>query len=267
MTNSAVLLAGLIVTTTACYGGKRATVDVNEAWRGRTQGELVRHWGKPGTVRPMRDGSHLVWTRTGRRITLPYATGRVDVGPGRIDIAGEFSPGSIRTTTHELIAAVDARGIVGDIRGRSLRKGPPSGLNMRWGFLLGGHVGMGRLDDTKSALPSGGLYIGGMLSRTVGLVGTYSMAAGKDDAGSAMAFGWGLGVQVWTSARTWLRAGPAMVLAFNPGFEDAGLEPGIAVGGSYAIVRSRSFVLDLRVDLVGGTETSFGTLGLGVNIN
>jgi len=260
---------GIVLATAlcACYGGKRASRDVNLAWQGHSRGEIEARWGTPTTVRREGADTLLIWTRTGHRIRLPSGSASVEIGPGVIDVQGEFSAGAILKTKRHVIARVDQRGIITGLRGYSLRRGAPPELNLRWGVVLGGHVGMGRLDDTADALPSGGLYIGGMLSRTVALVGTYSMAAGKDEPGGAMAFGWGLGVQTWVSARAWLRAGPAMVLAFDPGFNNAGLEPGVAVGGSYAIVRSGNFVLDLRVDLTGGTSTSFGTVGLGVNLN
>lgn len=261
-------LMAVALVGSACYGGKRATRDVNRAWQGHTRDQLVAAWGKPARVQTHGDQRALVWTITGHHITLPQISGRIDVRPGSIEAEGSFEPGTIRRTFRHVIARVDASGTIVNVRGPSLRWGPPEGLNMRWGFLFGVHAGFGRLDDTGSPLPSGGLYIGGMLSKTIGLVGVYSMAAGKQDGeGSAMGFAWGLGVQWWPSARLWLRAAPAMVLGFDPGFENAGLEPGITTGASYALVRRKSFVFDFRVDLTSGTSTAFGTVGLGVNIN
>lgn len=256
----AVVASGILA---ACYGGAQAQQDINAAWRGHTRAQLEAHWRTPTSVERDSAGTLLVWTMAGRRLVLPNAS--VSVGPRLVEVRG-WTGGVVPTAKH-VVARVDERGLVTDVRGPSPRLGPPPELNVHWGVLLGGHVGMGRLDDTRRSLPSGGLYIGGMLTPTIGLVGTYSMAAGKDDGGGAMAFGWGLGVQTWVTSRTWLRVGPALVLAFDPGFENAGLEPGLAVGGSYAIVRQGGFVLDLRIDLTGGSTTSFGTVGLGVNLN
>lgn len=263
---AAVLTVGLV--WAGCYGGRRATRDVNRAWQGRSRGALVAAWGKPAAVKQRGNDTLLIWTLTHHHITLPSLSGHIDIRPGSIDAEGNFEAGTITKVIRYVVARADAGGTILDVRGPSLRWGPPAGLNMRWGFLFGVHAGFGRLDDTGTPLPSGGLYIGGMLSKTVGLVGVYSMAAGKQsNQGSAMAFAWGLGVQWWPSARVNLRAAPAMVLAFDPGFENAGLEPGLHTAASYALVRHKSFVLDLRVDLTAGTSTTFGTLGLGVNVN
>ncbi len=238
-------------------------------WRGRTKTELVARWGKPTAVEAQANGATaLVWTREGHRIEqLPSGSFQFVLDAEGLDAELIARPGVVVETRSHVVALVDTRGVVAAVSGRSLRLGIPDGVNMRWGFLFGVHAGMGRLDDTSTPLPSGGMYIGGMLSRTVGLVGTFSLASGTDDDGGAMGFAWGLGAQWWLSTRASLRAGPAMVLAFDPGFEDAGLEPGVNGSASYALIKSGSFVLDLRFDLTAGTSTSFGSFGVGVNVN
>ena len=58
-----------------------------------------------------------------------------------------------------------------------------------------------------------------------------------------------------------------MVLTLDPGLEDPALRPGVATGASYALVRGRVFVLDLRVDAIAATKSAFGSVGIGVNVN
>jgi len=250
-----------------CYSGARAARDVNESWRGRTRGEIEARWGRPAEVSTEGGLTTLRWRHAHRHFELPSAEAEVAIAPGSLDARAEIRPGSTWKTYTEVLARVDGHGTIVDVRGPSLRWGAPDDVNLRWGTLLGLHAGMGRLDDTSTPLPSGGAYIGGMLSPTVGLVGFFSMVSGSDDAGGAMGFAWGIGPQWWMAARLWVRAGPALVLAFDPGFEDVGLEPGATGGVSYALIRSGSFVLDLRVDVTAGTSTLFGSAGIGVNVN
>ena len=266
MHHLALAVASLLVAS-GCYSGTRATRDVNHAWLGHSRADLEARWGTPSDVVATGEATTLVWTRYGRRIDLPRVSGRLDVAPDGFEASARIEAGRITRTSRHVIAETDATGHIVSVEGRTLRYGPPPGLNMRWGFLLGFHAGMGRLDDTETPLPGGGLYIGGMLSPTLGLVGAYSMSSGNSDDGGAMAFAWSLGAQKWVASRLWLRAGPAMILGFDPGFNDVGLEPGIATAASYAVVRSGSFVLDVRADLNVGTKTRFGVLGIGVNIN
>jgi hypothetical protein len=57
------------------------------------------------------------------------------------------------------------------------------------------------------------------------------------------------------------------VLALDPGFSN----PGFGVGGngavSFAIIRTRVFVLDVRFDATVASSAAFGSLGVGVNVN
>ena len=259
-----VRLACLVLTVLAsgCYASAAATHDTNEAWVGRTQGSLQAHWGSPAaaTKKQLRYSIH------GSHVTLPSASGHLETGEGYFDAALAIRPGQVTRYRRDVLVAVDNGRILG-VTGPSLRWGPPDDANMRWGFLFGMHAGMSTLDDTSTPLPGGGLYIGGMLSPTLGLVGTFSLASGSDDAGGAMAFAWGIAPQYWATTRLWLRAGPAMILAFDPGFSNAGLEPGVTTGASFALIRSGTFVLDLRTDLSIGPDTQFGTVGIGINLN
>jgi len=218
-------------------------------------------------VSPQAAGTALVWSHSHHHIELPSAEAELTIEPGSIEGRAELRPGAVWTTSTQVTALVDASGVITDVRGPSLRWGPPAGLNMRWGAIFGLHAGMGRLDDTGTPLPSGGAYVGGMLGPRLGLVGCFSMVSGKGDGGGAIGFAWGVAAQWWPEARLWLRAGPAMVLAFDPGFDNAGLAPGATGGASYALVHAGSFVLDLRVDLTTSTRATFGSLGVGVNVN
>jgi hypothetical protein len=249
---------------TGCYAGARATRDVNAAWRGRSRAQLEARWHRPAIVT---DDGKLVWTHTRQHVELPGGSAALHVGPGEFDARAELRPGVVWNTTTEVVATVDAASTVVSVEGPSLRYGPPRGLNMRWGTLLGAHVGMGRLDDTATPLPSGGAYLGGMLSPTLGLVGTFSLVAGSDDAGGAMGLAGGVAAQWWPLARLWLRAGPALILSFDPGFDNAALTVGATTGVSYAVLRLRVFVLDLRLDVTGAPGVVFGSAGVGVAIN
>lgn len=260
-------IVALLLVAAGCYSGARAARDTNRAWQGRTLAELEASWGQPAARTSDGDSTVVVWTHQRTHTDLPSVRADVDLDERGFDFYGEIRRGAVRHSSTEVAARIDAQGVVQSVSGPSLRWGPPNDANIHWGALLGMHVGMGRLDDTGTPLPSGGLYIGGMLARTVGLVGTFSLVSGKDEAGGAMAFAWGLAPQWWPATRLSLRAGPAMVLAFDPGFESPGLEPGVDACASYALVKSGSFALDLRLDLVAGTTTRFGSIGVGVNMN
>jgi hypothetical protein len=58
-----------------------------------------------------------------------------------------------------------------------------------------------------------------------------------------------------------------MVLALDPGLDNARILPGLATGASYAVIRGRVFVLDLRLDAIVASDTAFASAGIGVNIN
>lgn len=262
----------------ACYTGAPANRDVSLAWRGRTAAEIEGRWGGPA----QHQGDVRVWSYSTTRIELPGA--RVDVhpvaavahvdGPGisgtavatgtALDVA--WHPGEILRTRHDA-AAFAPGGVIADVQGEALHWGPPNDVNLHWGTIFGAQLGMGRLANTPTPLPSGSLYIGGMITPQLGLVGTYSFVAGSADEGRAIGMAGGFAAQYWPVNRLWLRAGPAMLLAWDPGFENARLEPGVTAGASYAFVKVGTLALDLRLDVDAGPGTAFGTLGVGINLN
>lgn len=257
----------LLVAAGGCYGSSRATRDVNASWRGHSRADIEARWGAPASSSTDGGVTTLVWSYTTRHITLPSARGHLVVDGDSFEAEAELRPGAITEHTTNLIARIDGSGRVLSVEGPSLRWGAPRGLNARWGLVMGAHGGMGRLDDTETPLPGGGLYIGGMLGPRLALVGSFGLFAGTGDDGAAMGFVWGLATQYWPMARVNLRLGPAAVLAFDAGFEDLGLEPGLTGAASFAIVRSGKFVVDLRFDVVQGTSTTLGTIGFGLNRN
>lgn len=256
LTLTLVLLAG-------CYTGARTSRDINAAWRGHGRGEIEARWGKPAAVQ----GDALVWTITHHHVELPSGQAQLHVGPGQFDLYAEVQKGASWDTTTQAVATVDRAGTILAVDGPSLRWGPPRGENLRWGVVFGFHAGMGRLDDTGTMLPGGGLYIGGMLGPRLALVGVYQLGFGKGDGGGAYGMAWGMAAIYWPLARLNVHGGPAAVLSADPGFADDSFAPGVVTGVSYAAVRSGSFVLDLRLDATGAPGVVFGTLGVGVNVN
>ncbi len=252
-----------VVCLSGCYTGQRATRDINAAWRGHASAELEARWGKATPV----DGA-LVWTRTDHEVTLPSAAGHIALDPTSFDVHLEATPGTVSSSTTEVVARLDGAGRVVDITGPSLYlgKGPPAGANLRTGTLLGFHAGMGKVQGAETMLPSLGLYIGGMLGPRLGLVGTYTFVNGNDPDGYGMGMSWGMAVQYWPIARLWVRAGPAFVVAKDP-VDGAGVDVGVTTGVSYAVVRGRVFVLDVVLDATVATGVAFGLAGVGVNIN
>ena len=263
----------------ACYTHAPANRDVAAAWRGRTQTELVDRWGPPA----QRVGDVTVWSYSTRHIELPSA--RVDVdpvvatathveGPGvsgtaivavpAVKVA--WQPGEILELQHDA-AALAPNGVVADVQGEALHWGPPNDVNLHWGAILGIELGMGRLANTPTPLPSGNMYLGGMIGPQLGLVGTYSFVAGSAEAGSAIGMAAGFAAQYWPINRLWLRGGPALLLAWDPGFTNARLEPGVTVAASYAVIKIGTLALDVRLDAAGGPGTAFGTVGVGINMN
>ncbi len=261
------VLSVFTLSLASCYSGSQTTPDINRSWQHHSAGEIRTRWGAPTQVAAEASGSVHVWSIKHRHYELPTLRAELNVGPNGLDAYGEARAGKTWTTTTDVLVHVDAANMITSVEGPSLRWGPPNDANLRWGTIFGMHVGMGRLDDTATPLPSGGLYIGGMLSKTVGLVGSYSLTSGSDDAGGAMGMAWSLGAQWWPQMRIGLRVGPAMVLAFDPGFENVGLEPGINGSASYVLIRSGTFTLDMRMDITAGTSTRFANLGIGVNLN
>ena len=256
-----------ILACAGCYTGAPANRDVRHAWVGHSRPEIVERWGAPQSVGG--DGNFDVsqWSHTNTHFTFPSGAAALSVGPGHVEGAASFQAGEIWHTTTDAAAITDRAGTIAGVEGWALRWGPPNEENLHWGAIFGAHVGLGRLDTTPTPLPSGGAYIGGMLDRATALVGTFTLATGTSDSGAAMGMAGGLAVQWWPITRMWLRAGPALVLAFDPGFNNAALKPGAAGGASYAFVKVGTFVVDARFDLVLATSGGFGTLGVGVGLN
>lgn len=270
-----------------CYTSTPANRDVQAAWRGRTRAEIAGRWGAPVQHARAGQADVDVWAFHTTQVTLPEASvsiaarpavagARVE-GPGvtvaagveapALDVAASFRPGEVWHTTHEAVAIVDPSGVIASVQGAALHWGPPNDANLHWGTILGAHVGMGRLDTTPTPLPSGGAYLGGMLGPTLGLVGTFSLVAGTSDAGGAMGLAGGVAAQWWPVNRLWLRAGPALLLTFDPGFSNASLSPGATLGASYAFVKVGTLAIDACLDVAAGPSTAFGTFGIGVNLN
>jgi hypothetical protein len=262
-------IAAVLITAAGCYGRGDATGYTNEAWRGHTRAAIEASWGPPAAVTTAQGDTFLAWSHTTRHVELPSAEAELTIEPGHVEAYAAVRPGRvIDGSTTTVTARIDATGRIVSVSGPSLyRWRPPDDANLRWGLIMGLSAGMGRLDDTSTALPGGGAYLGGMLSRTLGLVGTFHLASGTDDDGGAMGLAWGMAAQHWPATRLSVRGGAALVLAWDPGFEDVSLGPGVTGAVSYALVKAGAFVLDLRLDLVVGPAVAFGTAGVGVNLN
>jgi hypothetical protein len=126
---------------------------------------------------------------------------------------------------------------------------------------------MGTASGASSPLPSAQLYIGGMVTPTLGLVGSYSFVAASGDAGAAIDQAAGVGVQIWPITRLALRGGPALLLASDAGVTNFRLKPGASVGASYAAIKIGTLALDVYGDVSGGPGVVFGSLGVGINLN
>lgn len=257
----------LCVLLSSCFAGHRASQGINKEWQGHSIGELRGEWGKASSSQATAEGSVHLWTITNHHIALPSLKGSLDVGPEGLDLYAEARGGRRYQSKTVMQVLVDAQGRILSMQGPSIRWGAPKNANLRTGIVFGLRAGMSRLDDTATPLPSTGMYIGGMLGPRLALVGNYAFASGKDDAGGAIGMAWSLAPKYWVSSRMSVRGGPAMILAFNPGFEDVGLEGGIDASASYALVRAGSFVLDLRIDATAGPDTQFASVGVGVNVN
>jgi hypothetical protein len=230
---------------------------------------LEARLGFPRAQIPQPDGTiALRWIGRGTNVELPSGSFDLEVTPTSFDLRAEARPGSIEHVEYEIASAViDSSGTILRLDDVRLRAGIPDGLNLRTGLVMGLSGGAGRLDDAASPMPSLGLYIGGMIGPRLALVGAYAFVNGKGDGGYAMGHSWALAAQYWPAARVALRAGPAMVLALEPGLRDPSLSPGAVGAASFALVRAGSFVLDLRLDATVSTAAAFGTLGIGVNVN
>ncbi len=266
-----------------CYTGAPANRDVATAWQQRTRAEIEGRWGPPAAS-DRRDAASLeTWTFNRVHFVLPGGSATVAVRPVTVDaaagpvalhaqgnlleLAASVHPGAIIHSTTSAVALVDPAGVVTRVDGAALHWGPPNDVNLHWGTIFGAHVGLGRLDTASSPLPAGSAYVGGMLGPTLGLVGVFDLAAGSSDQGSAMGLGAGIAAQWWPVNRLWLRAGPAMLLTFDPGFTNAALRPGVTAGASYAIIKVGVLALDLRFELDAGSSTAFGSAGIGINVN
>lgn len=276
-----IVIAAVLACAPACYTGAPANRDVAAAWRGHARAELVDRWGAPARTTPIEgDAEALVYAHDVRHVELPefavvaphaHADVAVPGGTLHADVVGlgaAVRPGLVWHSTTTAVAVVDpATATIARVDGATLRWGPPNDANLHWGTIYGLHVGMGRLDATSTPLPSGGAYLGGMLSPTLGLVGTFDLAAGTGDRGGAMGFAWGMAAQYWPLTRLWVRAGPAMLLAFDPGFANPALHPGGTAAASYAFVKVGRFVVDLRADVAAGPSVAFGSVGVGVAVD
>lgn len=260
-------LALSAVTLAACYTHAPANRDVQASWHGRTRAEIVDRWGSPGRQTTDAGQAIDVWAFHTTHIELPGASLLVAVRPTALDVAAAATPGAIWQTTTEAAAVSAPDGTISAVQGYALHWGPPNDVNLHWGVIFGAHVGLGRLDTTPTPLPSGGAYIGGMLGPTLGLVGTFALAAGTSDGGGAMGLAGGVAAQWWPINRLWVRAGPAMLLVLDPGFDNARLRPGVTAGASYAFVKVGRLAVDARFDLAAGPSEAFGTVGVGVNLN
>lgn len=275
----------------SCYTGARASHDINRAWVGQRGSALKAAWGIH-LATPGADGEHLRFRLVAER------GGTVVVEPTRLPThivigagcQGQATPGSVQgecaagistngqlgSTTvidppsvvllSEAHVDLDAAGRVRAVSGDSLRWGPPDDANLRAGFIMGFHLGMGRLDTTSTPLPATGLYMGGMLGPRFALVGNFSMTTGSDDPGGAMAFTWGMSAQWWPTMRLSLRGGPAMALVMDPGFDNTRLAPAAVGSAAFALIRSGKFVLDLRAEASATPSSAWGNLGIGVNL-
>ena len=256
--------AAVTLVVVGCYSGARASRDIDAAWRGHGRAELEARWGRPADE-AREDQTYLRFTHVHEQFDLPGGSASFSSGPGHAEGFVEVHAGHIWQTTTDAIAAIDPTGTIVDMRGHSVEWGPPQDANIHWGAIFGAHVGMGRLDDTGTPLPSGGLYIGGMLGPQLGLVGTYSFVTGSATAGSAIGMAAGIGAQYFPADRVAVRAGPAAILSWSPGFDDTHWTAGLDASAAYAVVRAHTFALDLRVDVIAGPGTAFGSIGIGVN--
>jgi len=268
---------GILLVLGGCYTGAAANRDVSVAWRGRQRAEINQRWGAPA----QQQGPVSVWSYQTTQIELPdvqaalhpvAAVAHVD-GPGvsgaavvqgtALDVA--WHPGEILRVHHSVAALGDTT--IVDVQGEALHWGPPNDANLHWGAIFGAHVGMGTASGASSPLPSGQVYVGGMLTPTVGLVGSYSFVAASGDAGAAIDQAAGVGVMYWPMTRVALRGGPALLLASDPGVTNFRLRPGASVGASYAAIKIGTLALDVYGDVSGGPGVVFGSLGVGVNLN
>ncbi len=253
-----------------CYSGPRAARDINVAWQGHARVELEARLGVPTAIAGQPDGaSALRWTRRGHDVqSLPSGHLNVEVTPTSFHLDAAARPGEVRAYDFDIASAlVDPGGRVVRFESGSIAAGIPAGMNARTGVVFGLSLGMGRLDDASTPLPSLSTYIGGMIGPRLALVGAYTFVNGSASGEYVHGHSWAFAAQYWPTVRLSLRAGPAMVIDVDAMPGNAAIRPGGAGAASFAVVRAGSFVLDLRFDATVSTSSAFGMLGVGVNVN
>ncbi len=258
-----------IVAGVGCYSGSRAARDINLAWHGHTRVELEARLGAPAAIDVQPGGAAaLRWSRRGHDIRLASGHLNLDVTPTSFNLDAAVRPQEIRSYDYDIAAAlVDPAGTVVRFDSGRLAAGIPDGLNVRTGVVFGLSVGMGRLDDASTPLPSMSTYVGGMIGPQLALVGAYTFVNGSASGDYVNGHSWAFAAQYWPTSRLALRAGPAMVIDVDPMPGNARIAPGGVGAVSFAVVRAGSFVLDLRFDGTLSTSSAFGMLGVGVNVN
>jgi hypothetical protein len=71
----------LLAPAAGCYGGERASRDVNAAWRGRSRAALEARWGAPAAIQVQSGATALRWTHTRRHVELPAAEAALTIEP------------------------------------------------------------------------------------------------------------------------------------------------------------------------------------------
>ena len=263
-------LIALTLLATGCYTARRAAPDINDAWRGRARVDLEARIG-PATQQAQQPDGNLAlrWVGHGVNIkSLPSGHLDLKITPTSFSIDAAAKPGEVEKYEYTRgLALVAPDGTLLEIDA-AFAAGFPSGSNARTGLVMGLTAGMGRIVEAATPIPSVGVYIGGMVHPRLALIGTYNFVNSKDaQTGYAMGHAWAFGVQYWVASRLTLRGAPAAVIHLDPGLVNATFAPGATVGLGYAIVRSGSFVLDVRADAFVSTSALFAMAGIGVNVN
>ncbi len=263
-------LLALTLLATGCYTARSAAPDINTAWRGRARVDLEARIGPATQQAEQPDGNlALRWVGHGVNIkSLPSGHLDLKITPTSFAIDAAAKPGEAEKYEYtRALAIVAPNGTLLDVDA-AVAAGFPPGFNAHTGLVMGLTAGMGGIIEAGTPLPSVGVYIGGMVHPRLALIGTYSLVNGEDaQLGYVMGHAWGLGVQYWVRPRLTVRGGPAAILHFDPGLENPTFSSGATGGVGFAIVRSGSFVLDVRADAVVSTATLFGMAGIGVNVN
>jgi len=258
----------IAVLATGCYSARAAAPDINDAWRGRGRLELEARIGPATQEGKQPDGNiALKWIGHGTNIvSLPSGHLDLKISPTSFSIDAAANPGVVERTTYtRALAIVAPGGAVLEFDG-AFAAGFPDGLNVRTGLVMGLTAAAGAFSNATTPMPSLGLYIGGMIGPRLALIGSYQFVNAKGEDDYAMGHVWGFGVQHWPAARLAVRALGVAGVDIEPN-EDASFGPGATAGVGYALVRSGSFVLDVRVDGIFTTQAAFGLAGIGVNVN